>query len=118
MEKHKNRGRNSRSRLQIGGALTVDKARILLSEKAERAAEKEAAKEARIGRQATNQACKQLRRAGIEARKQGRLRKKRVKALQKAGNPIPPEDQRQRAKAKVGVGVGTRTRSIMRITCS
>ena len=93
VEKHKNRGRNSRSRLQIGGALTVDEARALQTEKAERAAEKEAAKEARIARQATNQARKQLHRAGIEARKQERLRKKRVKALQKAGNPIPLEDQ-------------------------
>ncbi|OBT38980.1 hypothetical protein VE00_10732 [Pseudogymnoascus sp. WSF 3629] len=93
VDQHKNRGRNSRLRLQIGGALTVDEARALQTEKAERVAEKEAAKEARIARQATNQARKQLKRAGIEARKQERLRKKRVKAYEKAGNPIPPEDQ-------------------------
>ncbi|KAL5349637.1 hypothetical protein ACLOAV_004667 [Pseudogymnoascus australis] len=30
---------------------------------------------------------------GVEARKQERLRKKRVRALIRAGNPIPPEDQ-------------------------
>lgn len=92
-EHKKNRGRNSRARLQIGGALSVDKARALLKEKAEQAVAKEAAKEARVARQATNQAHKQLRRAGIEARKEERLRKKRVKAYQKARNPIPPEDQ-------------------------
>ena len=93
VNEHKNRGRSSRVRLQIGGALTVEDARAQQAEKAERAAEKEASKEARIARQATNQARKQLYRAGVEARKQERLRKKRVKACQKAGNPIPIEDQ-------------------------
>jgi hypothetical protein len=47
---HKNRGRSSRRRLQIRGALTVEDARAQQAEKAERAAEKEASKEARIAR--------------------------------------------------------------------
>ena len=51
------------------------------------------AKEARVARQASNQAQKQLRTAGVKARKQERLRKKRVVALRKAGHPIPLEDQ-------------------------
>jgi hypothetical protein len=41
----------------------------------------------------TIQARKELRQAGVAARKLERLRKKRVAALHKAGQPIPPEDQ-------------------------
>ncbi|KFY89731.1 hypothetical protein V498_06310 [Pseudogymnoascus sp. VKM F-4517 (FW-2822)] len=59
--------------------------------KAELAAQKLAAKEARRARQAANQAWKQLRRAGIEARKEERLRKKAVAQFRKEGLLIPPE---------------------------
>ncbi|KFZ21556.1 hypothetical protein V502_02924, partial [Pseudogymnoascus sp. VKM F-4520 (FW-2644)] len=42
---------------------------------------------------ATIQARKELRQAGVAARKLERLRKKRVAALRKAGQPILPKDQ-------------------------
>ncbi|OBT78247.1 hypothetical protein VF21_02987 [Pseudogymnoascus sp. 05NY08] len=61
--------------------------------KAELLAQKAQDKEARVARQATNQVRRQLRGLGVEARRQERLRKKRVRALTQAGNPIPPEDQ-------------------------
>ncbi|OBT81524.1 hypothetical protein VE02_10005 [Pseudogymnoascus sp. 03VT05] len=53
--------------------------------------EKLAAAEARKLSQAAKQAQKRLKRAGIEARKQERLRKKSVAQLTQAGYPIPPE---------------------------
>ncbi|KFY70820.1 hypothetical protein V499_08940, partial [Pseudogymnoascus sp. VKM F-103] len=83
----------SRARLQIGGELTAERAYKLRAAKAELIAQKAQAKEARVARLAANQARKQLYRAGVEARKQEGLRKKRVKALLRAGHPIPPEDQ-------------------------
>ncbi|KFZ18658.1 hypothetical protein V502_04007 [Pseudogymnoascus sp. VKM F-4520 (FW-2644)] len=49
----------------------------------------ESKKRARVARQASNRARKQLRRAGIEARKEERLRKKMLAAFQKEGLPIP-----------------------------
>ncbi|KAL5344271.1 hypothetical protein ACLOAV_010775 [Pseudogymnoascus australis] len=48
--------------------------------------------EARVAREAANRAQKQLRRLGVEAGKRERLRKKRVKALLRAGNPVSLED--------------------------
>ncbi|ELR05328.1 hypothetical protein GMDG_07311 [Pseudogymnoascus destructans 20631-21] len=50
-------------------------------------------KEARVTRQAANQAHKQLAGVALEARKQDRLREKRVKAHIRAGNPVPPENR-------------------------
>ncbi|KFY31867.1 hypothetical protein V493_00728, partial [Pseudogymnoascus sp. VKM F-4281 (FW-2241)] len=79
-------------RLQRGGELRASKAHELQAQKAELQAQKLAAAEARQLSQATNQARKQLRRAGIEARKQGRLRKS-VAQLTQSGFPIPPELQ-------------------------
>ncbi|KFY83598.1 hypothetical protein V498_07945, partial [Pseudogymnoascus sp. VKM F-4517 (FW-2822)] len=88
-KKGKNR---SRAQLQVGGELTIERAHELRAAKAEEAARKARAKEARIAREAASRAKKQLRRLGVDARKQERLRKKRVKALLRAGNPVPPED--------------------------
>ncbi|OBT54635.1 hypothetical protein VE04_04303 [Pseudogymnoascus sp. 24MN13] len=72
-------------RLQIRGQLTGERAYKLQAPKAKLLAQKAQAKEAR--------ARKQLRRVGVKARKQERLRKKRVRALIRAGNPVPLEDQ-------------------------
>ena len=91
-EQKKSRSR-SRARLQVGGELCAGRAHELRAEKAELWAQKALAKETRIARQAANQARRQLHGLGVEARKQERLRKKRVTALLRAGNPIPPEDQ-------------------------
>ncbi|KFY05182.1 hypothetical protein O988_00202 [Pseudogymnoascus sp. VKM F-3808] len=73
VEEQKKGKNRSRAQLQVG-------------------AQKTQAKEAQVAWQATNQVRRQLRRLGVEARKQERLRKKRVRALTRAGNPIPPED--------------------------
>ena len=93
VEEQKKEKSKSRARLQIGGELTTERAHELRAAKAELLARKAQAKEARVARAAANQARKQLHGAGVEARKQERLRKKRVKAHLRAGNPIPPEDQ-------------------------
>ncbi|OBT40055.1 hypothetical protein VE00_09317 [Pseudogymnoascus sp. WSF 3629] len=61
------------------------------AQKAELQAQKLEAKEAQIARQAANQAQKQLRRTGIKARKEERLRKRAVAQFHKAGLAIPPE---------------------------
>ena len=82
-----------RRTLQLGGALTVENARRLQAQKLQKEANKKAKKETRIARLATIQARKELRQAGVAARKLERLRKKRVAALRKAGQPILPEDQ-------------------------
>ncbi|OBT45882.1 hypothetical protein VE00_04230 [Pseudogymnoascus sp. WSF 3629] len=92
-EEQKNRKGRSRARLQVGGELNAARAHELRAAKAELTAQKAQAKEARIAKQAANQARRQLAGLGVEARKQERLRKKRVKAHIRAGNPIPPEDQ-------------------------
>ncbi|OBT50971.1 hypothetical protein VE04_08836 [Pseudogymnoascus sp. 24MN13] len=83
----------SRARLQIGGQLTAKRAYELRAAKAELLTQKAQATEARIAREAASRARKKLKRLGVIAREQERLRKKRVKALLRAGNPIPPEDQ-------------------------
>ncbi|KAL5345655.1 hypothetical protein ACLOAV_009409 [Pseudogymnoascus australis] len=75
----------------VGGELQASDARKLIAQKAELRAQKLAAAKARKESQALNQARKQLHRAGIEARKQERLRKKSVAQLTKMGLPIPPE---------------------------
>jgi hypothetical protein len=93
VEEQKKRASSSRARLQVGGELTAAHAHELRAQKAELQAQKAQAKEVRVARQASNQAQKQLRIAGVEARKQERLRKKRVVALRKAGHPIPRKDQ-------------------------
>ena len=61
--------------------------------KAEQQAQKAAAAEARRQSQAINRARKQLKRAGIEAWRQERLRKKSVAELTQSGLPIPPHLQ-------------------------
>ena len=91
VEESKKRASRSRARLQFGGELLAAQAHELRAQKAELLAQKLQAKEAQIARQATNQARKQLRRAGIEARKEERLRKKRVAFYQNSSLPIPPE---------------------------
>ncbi|ELR07276.1 hypothetical protein GMDG_08347, partial [Pseudogymnoascus destructans 20631-21] len=91
VEESKKRSSRSRARLQFGGELTAAHAHELRAQKAELAAQKLEAKRVRVARQAAYRAQKQLRRAGIEARKEERLRKKGVAALRKAGLPIPPE---------------------------
>ena len=91
-EQKRGRGK-SRARLQVGGELNANQAHKLRAAKAELQAQKAQAKEARVAQQATNQARRQLRGVGVEARRQERLRKKRVKAHIRAGNPIPPEDE-------------------------
>ncbi|KFY39720.1 hypothetical protein V495_05785 [Pseudogymnoascus sp. VKM F-4514 (FW-929)] len=78
---------------QVGGKLCATRALELRAAKAELLAQKAQAKEARVAQQAANQVRRQLRGLGVEARKQERLRKKKVRALTRAGNPIPPEDQ-------------------------
>jgi hypothetical protein len=93
VEEQKNKAVNSRLRLQIGGAVTVEEAWALQASKTARETQKQLSKEARAARSAASQIKKQLHRAGVEARKQERLRKKRVIALQKASQPIPSEDQ-------------------------
>lgn len=91
VEESKKRASRSRARLQCGGELVAAEAHELRAQKAELRAQKLAAKEARKERQARNQARKQLHRAGIEARKQERLRKKRVAFYTNARLSIPPE---------------------------
>jgi hypothetical protein len=91
VEESKKRASRSRARLQYGGELVAAEAHELRAQKAELLAQKLAAKEARKERQARNQARKQLLRAGIEARKQERLRKKRVAFYTNARLSIPPE---------------------------
>ncbi|OAF61054.1 hypothetical protein VC83_02279 [Pseudogymnoascus destructans] len=59
--------------------------------KAELQAQKLAAKEARVARQALNQARNRLLRAGIKARKEERARKKMITQFHREGIPIPPE---------------------------
>ncbi|OBT81696.1 hypothetical protein VE02_09771 [Pseudogymnoascus sp. 03VT05] len=78
---------------------------------AELIAQKAQAKEAQVARQATNQVCRQLRGLGVEARKQERLRKKRVRALTQAGNPIPPEDQDPIPDPEAGLEAGSEASS-------
>ena len=77
----------------MGGAVTVEEAWALQASKTARETQKQLSKEARAARIAASQTKKQLHQAGVKARKQERLRKKRVIALQKAGHPIPLEDQ-------------------------
>ncbi|KFY20917.1 hypothetical protein V491_03319 [Pseudogymnoascus sp. VKM F-3775] len=81
----------SRARLQLGGELRAADAHELRAHKAELKAQKLIAREAREARQAATQAQKQLRRAGIVACKEERLRKKAVAQYCKEGLPIPPE---------------------------
>ncbi|OAF62111.1 hypothetical protein VC83_01473 [Pseudogymnoascus destructans] len=103
--------KRARGQLQCGGELRASEAHELQKQKAELQAQKLAAAEARKLSQAANRAQKlataearklsqaakraqkQLRRAGIEARKQERLRKKSVAQLTQSGFPIPPELQ-------------------------
>ncbi|KFY32618.1 hypothetical protein V493_00029 [Pseudogymnoascus sp. VKM F-4281 (FW-2241)] len=89
--KNSKKKRPGRGRLQCGGELRASEAHKLQAQKAELQAQKLAATEARKLSQAVNRARKQLRRAGIEARKQERLRKKSVAQLTELGLPIPKE---------------------------
>ena len=81
--------RNQRSKSR----LTLQTARRLQAQKLQKEANKKAKQEVRTAKSATIPAHKELRQAGMQARKQERLRKKRVAALRKAGRPFPPEDQ-------------------------
>ena len=63
MTEQRNQRSKSRRTLQAGGGLTAENAR------------------------------KELHQAGVRAREQERLRKKRVAALRKANQPVLPEDQ-------------------------
>ncbi|KFY29328.1 hypothetical protein V491_00095, partial [Pseudogymnoascus sp. VKM F-3775] len=85
--------KGGRGRLQRGGELRASEAHELLKHKAELQAQKLATAEARKLSQAAKRAQKQLHRAGIEARKQERLRRKSVAQLTQSGFPIPPELQ-------------------------
>ncbi|KFY57140.1 hypothetical protein V496_06530 [Pseudogymnoascus sp. VKM F-4515 (FW-2607)] len=78
-------------RLQVGGELRASEAYELQAQKAELQAQKLATAKARKESQAYKQAQKQLHRAGFEARKQERLRKKSVAYDTKLGLPIPSE---------------------------
>ncbi|KFY68125.1 hypothetical protein V496_01285 [Pseudogymnoascus sp. VKM F-4515 (FW-2607)] len=89
--KNSKKKRGGRRRLQVGGELRASDAHELIARKAELRAQKLTAAEARKLSQAHKQAQKQLHRAGIEARKAERLRKKSVAQLTKSGLPIPPE---------------------------
>ena len=93
IEEQKNKAVNSCLRLQVGGAVTVEEAWAIQASRTARETEKQLLKEARVARTAASRIKKELHRAGVEARKQERLRKKRVLAFQKAGHPIPPEHQ-------------------------
>ncbi|KFY45855.1 hypothetical protein V494_00721 [Pseudogymnoascus sp. VKM F-4513 (FW-928)] len=93
VERQKKGRGQGRARLQTGGELTVEQAYELRAAKAELEAQKAQAKEARTAQQATNQVQKQLREVAVEARRQERLRKARVKAHLKAGTPVPRVDQ-------------------------
>ena len=81
VQESKQRASRSRARLQFRGEILAAQAHELRAEKAELLAQKLIAKEARVARQAKNRARKQLRRAGIEARKEERLRKRMVADL-------------------------------------
>ncbi|OBT38831.1 hypothetical protein VE00_10771 [Pseudogymnoascus sp. WSF 3629] len=89
--KNSKKKRGGRGRLQYGGELVASEAHELQAQKAELQAQKLAATEARKLCQAANRARKQLCRAGIEAWKQERLRKKSLATLCGLGLPIPPE---------------------------
>ncbi|ELR06362.1 hypothetical protein GMDG_07951 [Pseudogymnoascus destructans 20631-21] len=82
--KNSKKQRWGRDQLQCGGELRASEAHELQAQKL-------AAAEARKLSQAQTRAQKQLRRAGIEARKRERLRKKSIAQLTKSGLPIPPE---------------------------
>ncbi|OBT70875.1 hypothetical protein VF21_10070 [Pseudogymnoascus sp. 05NY08] len=81
----RNQRAKSRRTLQAGGVLSVENARHLQAQKLQKEANKKARKEARIAKSATIQAHKDLHQAGVAARKEERLRKKRVAVLRKAG---------------------------------
>ena len=91
VEESKKRASRSRARLQYGGELVAAEAHKLRARKAKPLAQELEAKEARKQHQARNRARRQLHWAGIEARKEERLRKKAVAQFRKEGLPIPPE---------------------------
>ncbi|OAF57916.1 hypothetical protein VC83_05203 [Pseudogymnoascus destructans] len=86
VEESKKRASRSRARLQFGGEHQAAHAHKLRAQKAERQAQKLAAKEARVARQALNQARNRLLRAGIKARKEERARKKMITRFHKKGS--------------------------------
>jgi hypothetical protein len=81
----------SRRSLQNGGALTATQAREIQAERLRKELTKTAKKAARIAKSLAIQARNQLHRAGINARKEERLRKKKVAALVRSNQPVPPE---------------------------
>ncbi|ELR02649.1 hypothetical protein GMDG_05610 [Pseudogymnoascus destructans 20631-21] len=91
VEDSRKRASRRQARLQFGGELRAARAHELRAEKAELKARKLAATEARVARQAINRARNQLKRAGIEARKEERARKNMLTQLYEEGLPIPPE---------------------------
>jgi hypothetical protein len=91
MEEQRKAKSKSRRSLKNGGALTATQAREIQSERLEKELTKTAKKAARITKSLAIQARKQLHRAVINARKEERLRKKKVAALVRSNQPVPPE---------------------------
>jgi hypothetical protein len=91
VEEQRNAKSKSRRSLQNGGALTATEARELQAQKVEKEAIKVANKVARAAKSLAIQARNQLHRAGINARKEERLRKKKVAALIKSNQRVPLE---------------------------
>ena len=89
-EQRKARSKSRRS-LQNGGVLTATQAREIQAERLEKAAIKVANKAARIAKSVAIKARNQLHRIGIDARKAERLRKRKVVALVRSNQPVPPE---------------------------
>ena len=106
VEEQRNAKSKSRRSLQNGGALTATKARELQAQKVEKEAIKVANKVAQAAKSLAIQARNQLHRAGINARKEERLRKKKVAALIKSNQRVPLElhepipDPKELAKAE------------------
>jgi hypothetical protein len=88
VQAQQNKASYSKTRLQAGGALTVEEAWTIQAAKTAKETQKQLVKEAR----AATQAQKRLHQAGIEARKQEQLRKNRVTAFRKAGRSVPLQD--------------------------
>ncbi|KFZ13517.1 hypothetical protein V501_03673 [Pseudogymnoascus sp. VKM F-4519 (FW-2642)] len=87
---HRNHKSKSRRTLQLGGALTAADAHQAIQLKAQKEADKQAKQVARAAKSAAVQAYKELHRAGVDARKRERERKKMVATLMRAKEMVPP----------------------------
>ena len=81
----------SRKTLQQGGVMTVIQARHIIEVKETKEGEKRKKRAIRQAVIEANTAKKALYRAGVDARKAERERKKTITALRKGGKPIPWE---------------------------